>query len=184
MEYNGVITVVTQENPPLVKHSAIGDVLSTTTQYAFVEPDMIRTLSDDAIADIQRLVTKIAPHKKVDRELLNQVASSSRLLLAHITADDQRLNVEKVVGMATLAVSSTGLTGPTGHIVDIVVDEEYQNQGIATNMVKEMISEAQGNLFLEELYMTCRSTRNPIRHLAARLGFEGENMTINTMCLI
>jgi ribosomal protein S18 acetylase RimI-like enzyme len=100
---------------------------------------------------------------KVNSSYLNNVSKNSRLLLAINSSDN------KIVGMATLSITIIP-TKKYGHIEDVVVDTDFQGQGIGKTLIKKIIIEAK-KLKLVRVELTSNPTRIEANKMYQKLNF-------------
>jgi ribosomal protein S18 acetylase RimI-like enzyme len=79
-------------------------------------------------------------------------------------------DVQKIVGMAML-YTICRVDEVAGHIDDVVVDDAYRGQGIATKLMEKLISIARerGHKYID---LTSRPSREAANHLYQKLGFQ------------
>lgn len=99
---------------------------------------------------------------KINITKLTELSKNSRLLLA---LDPKN----KIIGMATLTITIIP-TGKSGHIEDVVVDDNFRGQGIGTTLVKKLIIEAK-KLHLKKIELTSKPTRIEANKIYVKLNF-------------
>ena len=132
--------------------------------FEFLCPDS-STISTDT-AEINALVRQLSS-KPIENspERVKRLVGSSHCVVAR---DTQANNC--IVGMAFLSVKET-LSGQTGEVDDVVVDEAYRDLGIGHALMERLIARGR-SLCLKHLDLTSKPERLAANALYPKVGFE------------
>ena len=106
-----------------------------------------------------------------EADIKNMINSSSNHLFVARRSDNK-----EIVGMLSLIVYRIPVW-KKGWIEDIVVDREYRNKGIATQLIRHAIEKAKAKRVLS-LNLTSSPQRQAANRLYKRLGFEKRNTNV------
>jgi ribosomal protein S18 acetylase RimI-like enzyme len=120
------------------------------------------TREADALARLLRQVSSSAPSLTPARVREVLRTPSTSVLIARLDG--------QIVGMALLLTLTT-LSGDTGYVEEVVVDEAARGQHISTMLMRALLSLAarKGHRFVD---LTSRSSRSAANRLYRSLGFE------------
>ncbi len=130
------------------------------TTYEFLDP---HHLTEDDVADINRLLPQLTPSPAVVD--LTHIIEVAKLSAALVVRDEHG----RIQGTATLC-SIDALTGHSGFITNVVVDESWRGRGIGEAFVKQLVTLAQFQS-MHHLELTSNSARVAANHLYQKLGF-------------
>ncbi len=123
-------------------------------------------LRDKDVAGVNGLLKQLTRHpRELTRQDLEAIVHSCHLLLVRDLDADGR-----VVGMTSL-VRFTTPSAEHGRVEDVVVDEEYRQNGIARRMLEILLSTAK-ELGVQKVELTSNPSRVSANELYRRAGFE------------
>jgi len=134
--------------------------------------EKLATPTPQDVEELNHLLQQLSKTaRSVDHEKLTNILKETTIFVARDTE-----NKNKMVGTATLT-HITKLTADFGTLEDVVIDENYRKQGIATQLIEEVTKEAKKhNMWYVEL--TSRPTRVEANKLYQKLGFEERETNI------
>lgn len=116
---------------------------------------------------VESLLHMLSPTaKQMDMLRVEQLVKDERLHI-FVTEDSS----EKLVGLLTLCVCPT-LAKDKLWIEDVIVHEDYRNQGLGRALVREAVSFAKNHTTGSVIYLTSNPKRKAARALYASEGFE------------
>ncbi len=135
--------------------------------------EQLKTFSPDVTQVVNDLLIQLNPTSKIlsDKDIKEIVEGQSNQLFVA-----RRKNDKKIVGMLTLVIYRIPVWRK-GWLEDIVVDKEYRNKGIATQLIKHAIEAAKDDGVLS-LNFTSNPNREAANSLYQRLGFEKRNTNV------
>ncbi len=89
---------------------------------------------------------------------------------------------DKCIAFASLSLKLVPTKGYVGVVEDVVVDENYRQQGVGTRMMKTLIKKAQ-TLNLKMIELTSNPSRIGARRLYEKLGFKLRDTGVFRMIL-
>lgn len=129
----------------------------------------LRDVND--VRDIYRLIRQLSPNLR-ERDLIIKVV----VRFKEMTANEHTLIVVKrdsfkhrIIGMASL-ICVQKLTGFTGQIEDVVVDKRHRRQGIAKQLIVQLIEQAK-EWHVKHVDLTSNPARVEANALYQKLGF-------------
>ncbi len=130
-----------------------------------MEIKRITDFNEKILADTNTLVSQLTPRKyQMDAVHFKKVLKSKQI---HILA---AYDGDVVVGVATL-IALHQITGYKGYVEDVVVDEKYREQGLAKQLMLEVITLAK-KLNIFRLELKSEVFRGAGNNLYQKLGFE------------
>ncbi len=126
----------------------------------------VRGFSNGEMEEINKLLSQFGAEQiRIDREYLAEVVQRSRVVVASIPITGRRT----IVGIACL-VPIVAITGRSGWISHIVVDEGLRRGGIGTGMRECLVVEAR-RLSLRRLDLTSQESRTAAQGFWQKGGF-------------
>lgn len=131
-----------------------------------IEISQLTNASQDVFEDIKKLTLQFHSKLSEDEVTYDQLEElvADRTALLFIAKEDGH-----VVGMAILFVLAR-IGDLSGYVDSVVVDEQHQGKGIATQLMQTLINAAKER-HLKRLELTSRSSREAANHLYQKLGF-------------
>ncbi|KAI8349675.1 acyl-CoA N-acyltransferase [Blakeslea trispora] len=118
-------------------------------------------INDQILSELYELLTQLS--KSISKESILKAIASEQNYILIATFNSH------IIGTATMAYLDC-LTGTRAHIEDVVVDQAYQNKGIATQLLMNAIQRA-NELKVKSLDLTSRPDKIAANQLYRKLGF-------------
>jgi ribosomal protein S18 acetylase RimI-like enzyme len=129
--------------------------------------EILKSATPSQFSDISRLLSQLHAGSSTAYE---PTADRLRALLADHNADIVvALDNERIIGMALLFTLAR-IDETSGYVDDVVVDDAYRGQGIATRILERVVSRAKERNHTH-IDLTSRPSREAANHLYQKIGF-------------